>query len=367
MDVSNWLYLGVGLAIGAGLRSLFLRSQQLDNSSSNALVGGLKAKKAPVSDTKEDLQKVLDVPQSLDVQSFVSNGYSNNGLFNSFRRTDVTHVNQEETKFAQKLKQTELAYEIAREMSLFKAGFLARTTHELRSPLNGMINLHQLILSDLCENPEEEREFIALAHDRSLKLLKMLDDVLKIARIEYGTNKLEIHPVQLSQVLQEVYDLTRMLAANRNYPLNFLLPESDIYVLADPLWLKQVLLNFINASIAHMENGSISISTAISSDLAYIWLDLPTHSLCLSEPVDLITSNNKQSQTYQEKPTLSPGIKLLLNQTLLELMGGKLEILEPDTIQSSLEDASQALSRIQISIPLVVPEIEFQPLEMKVS
>ena len=60
----------------------------------------------------------------------------------------------------EELKQAQLAYQMAAQMSQFKAGFLARTSHELRSPLSSMIGLHQLILSDLCESPEEQKEFI---------------------------------------------------------------------------------------------------------------------------------------------------------------------------------------------------------------
>ncbi|MEO1432917.1 MAG: histidine kinase dimerization/phospho-acceptor domain-containing protein, partial [Cyanobacteria bacterium J06633_8] len=79
---------------------------------------------------------------------------------------------------SQRMREVELAYHMAREMSQFKAGFLARTTHVLRSPLNGLIGLHQLILSDLCENPEEEREFIGQAHERALQLLNIIDEIL---------------------------------------------------------------------------------------------------------------------------------------------------------------------------------------------
>src|SRR4028118_383672 len=73
----------------------------------------------------------------------------------------------------EQLKQTQLAYQMAHEMSQFKSGFLARTSHELRSPLSSVIGLHQLILSDLCDSPEEEREFVAQANASALKLVKL--------------------------------------------------------------------------------------------------------------------------------------------------------------------------------------------------
>ncbi|XHX75955.1 MAG: sensor histidine kinase [Stenomitos frigidus ULC029] len=84
------------------------------------------------------------------------------------------------------LQALQMAYQFATEMSQFKGGFLARTSHELRSPLNGMIGMHQLILEDLCDSPEEEREFIAQANESALKLIKLLDTVLDVARLEHG-------------------------------------------------------------------------------------------------------------------------------------------------------------------------------------
>jgi signal transduction histidine kinase len=253
----------------------------------------------------------------------------------------------------QQIKQTQLAYQMAEEMSQFKAGFLARTTHELRSPLNGLIGLHQLILSDLCEDAAEEREFIGQAHERALKLLHLIDEILSIARTEHGTNKLDIQPQSLAAILGEVNDLTYMLAANRNFPLHILLPEPEIYVLADRRWLRQILVNLVDTAIAHTEEGGICISSSFSttSNSVLIWLDVPDHALPTSEPIDLMKSEN----TVQKNAAFSPGMKLLLNQTLLEVMGGKLEIVPYPTTKKVAEH----LSRVQVSIPLAIAEVEF--------
>ncbi len=304
MNWSNWIYLGVGLALGMGFRWLFSRSSNA--SSSSSLVAPLDQQGTP--------------------------------------------------PMLQQIKQTQLAYQMATEMSQFKAGFLARTTHELRSPLNGLIGLHQLILSDLCEDPAEEREFIAQAHERTLKLLKLMDEILSVARTEHGTNKLDIQPRPLAQVLEEVYDLTYMLAANRNFSLQILPADPEIYVLADHRWLRQVLINLVDTAIAQMEEGSIFISSSIlpTSNLVHIWLDVPTHAIPWSESIDLIKSEDNLPQTDQDNTTLSPGMKLLLNQTLVEVMGGKLEIL-PSPIA---KEPDQQLIRLQVSIPLVIPETE---------
>ena len=301
MDWSNWVYFGVGIVLGLSLSALFAPRK---TSSSPSVV-----------------------PEKEDVSAL-----------------------------EQEMKRIMLAYEMAREMSQFKAGFLARTTHELRSPLNGLIGLHQLILSDLCEDAAEEREFIAQAHERALKLLKLIDEILKVSRTEYGSNKLDIQPQSLTEVLQEVHSLTYMLAANRNLTLQLLPPDPEIYVLADPRWLRQVLLNLVDTSITQMEEGSISISTASSptSKFIHICLDVPTSAIPTSEAIDLMKFEYKLPDTDKQNAPFSPGMRLLLNQTLLELMGGKLEIVSPISNEST-----DHFSRLQVSIPLMIPEAGF--------
>lgn len=292
---SNWAYLGVGLLLGLGFSGLLARKNKPSSS-------------FPVLPTEQ----------------------------------------QDVVKLQQQIKQTQLAYEMAREMSQFKAGYLARTTHVLRSPINGLIGLQQLILANLCENPEEEREFIKQAHDRTLKLLKLIDEILTVARLEHGTNKLDLQPRSLKDLLQEVYDLTYMLAENRNFPFKVLLPESELKVVVDSRWFKQVLINLIETAIAQMEEGGIYISTQTSPQdkFVYVWLDVPKQTVLQSEPIDLISSTNKLAEPEEDNIAFDPGMKFLLNQTLLEVMGGKLEIVPPLTTEQAEE-----MTRLQVTIP----------------
>ncbi|MBE9214806.1 HAMP domain-containing histidine kinase [Plectonema cf. radiosum LEGE 06105] len=305
MNLNNWVYFGVGLALGIGICWLFLGSKTSNNSS--------------FSLSKEE------------------------------NKQDISALSQ-------RMREVEIAYHMAREMSQFKAGFLARTTHVLRSPLNGLIGLHQLILSDLCENPEEEREFISQAHERALKLLNLIDEILNIARAEHGDHKLEIQSCSLSQILQEVQELTYMLAENRNYPFEVLQPREDIYVLSDQRWLKQILTSLVDTAISQMEEGTINISAKADREknLAYIWLDAPEDAIPSSEPINLIESaEDTKKVDEQQSKLLQAGMKLLLNQTLLEVMGGKIEpVFYPKT------NNNENISRLQISIPLGILEAD---------
>ncbi|MEC4892066.1 MAG: HAMP domain-containing sensor histidine kinase [Oscillatoria sp. PMC 1051.18] len=251
----------------------------------------------------------------------------------------------------EELKQTRLAYYLAAQMSEFKGGFLARTSHELRSPLNSLIGLHQLILSDLCDSPEEEREFVAQAHQSALKLLNLLDEIVNVSKTEYGSNPAEIKPVQLVQVLNEVETLMLLPAANRSLRLNLTLPSEKLYVLADFRRLQQSLTMLVDTAIAKMDEGTIALSadTNPTTNTAQIYLDVESPTTIWSEATDLLQQpvtpvTPELAKNPQAKSLPSPGMKLWVAQSLIELIGGKLEVLPVSGEENS--------TRLLCSLPL---------------
>ena len=262
------------------------------------------------------------------------------------RRLPLAHpVESKQEKQSQPLQ---LAYQLATEMSQFKGGFLARTSHELRSPLNGLIGMHQLILENLCDGPEEEREFIAQANQSALKMIKVLDTVLDVARLEHGKLQMESQPLQLAALLQTVHDLTALQAADRNLRLYVTLPDSNLYILADPRRLRQTLVHLMDVLITQMETGNLQVSVHVAVETRYadIWIDSDwsgsDHPPSLSEPIDLL-----QSPAPTASPIPSPGLNLLACQMLVSLMQGTLTVVEA---------AGENQLRLQCSIPLFVAD-----------
>ncbi|MBD1941463.1 sensor histidine kinase [Coleofasciculus sp. FACHB-712] len=271
-------------------------------------------------------------------------------------------ANPDVTAILEELKQTQMAYHMATEMSQFKAGFLARTSHELRSPLNSLIGLHQLILSDLCDNPEEEREFIAQAHASALKLMQLIDEIIAVAKTQHGTSRIEIQPVELAKVLEEVYSLTHLQAANRSIRLEVSPPDREIYVLADPRRLQQVLLNLVDTAIARMDEGNIRVWVPPSPAPGHIhiWIDAECPVSVWTEPVDLLKEQKTQELVGapskgapRQMPQLSEGMNLLIAQTLIEVMQGRLEVVAAQPADAADPSGGENLTRLQFSLPLV--------------
>jgi signal transduction histidine kinase len=239
------------------------------------------------------------------------------------------------------ISQQQIVHWMTTEMAQFKAGFLGRSAHELRSPINSVISLHQLILADLCESPEEEREFIAQAQTAAEKMLKVLDRLILISKVSYGVEPAQFQPVPLMEAIAEVDQLTRLQAQNRNLRLTIELPDPEIYVMSDPRWLRQALLNLLDTPISLMQEGIIRLTTQISAETqeALILIEDQRPAQFWSEPIE------EAMPLVSEIP--SGELNLLIVQAILEIMGGRLTILATPNETSDLTQIEIALAIAQ--------------------
>ncbi|OWY67489.1 hypothetical protein B7486_30940 [cyanobacterium TDX16] len=283
---------------------------------------------------------------------------ANNAIAPITEQKPLTADRNEILALQSQLQQSQIAYQLARRMCQFKAGFLTRTAHELRSPLNSLIGLHQLILSDLCDDPAEERTFIAQAHQSALKLMNLMDRAIDVSRLEHGRSQLEIQPINLADLLTDVYNSTYLIAANRNLRLQLSLPETETYVLADPRWLRQVAIDLLDICLTQMQEGNILVSThsCLATNEMAIWLDAELPHRIWSDSID-VSQRDRLSPLEIKDFTFSPGMILLLTQTLLDLMHCRLEILSMPN-STSIDEENESYTRLQLMIPLVTLEPE---------
>ena len=161
------------------------------------------------------------------------------------------------------------AWQDAQDANQLKNEFLANTSHELRTPLNGIIGSIRVIRDELCDSKEEELDFLQQADKAALHLLSVIEDILNIAKIEAGTLDVNIKPVDLRHVLQDVMDMQQLAFQQKGVQL--IRPEllTPIMVPVDHSRFKQVLLNVLSNAIKFTDRGSVSVwVTTDESDLA---------------------------------------------------------------------------------------------------
>lgn len=225
-----------------------------------------------------------------------------------------------------------LAYCRVLERSQFQSGFLARSAHELRSPLNKIISLQQMILAGLCEDPDEEREFVVEAQAASLKLLEYLDFLIRISKLEVGRIVPDMQMVCLADIFTQVQEMMQLQAADRNLRLVVQPPDETVQVWADPTWLRNALATLIDMAISHCDRGTISLFLAPESPSHHwhIWLEDDRPVRCWQELVTL-----PARQDFDLSDTLSDTLRMGMVETSLKAMQGALTLLSTPTAADS--------------------------------
>src|SRR4028119_1815957 len=197
------------------------------------------------------------VPQNFKIREFNQLSEALNSMVQGLRsRAKALEVATEEAQVA--TKEAQVANQL-------KDEFLGNISHELRTPLNGIIGNIQIVRDGYCEDRDEEMENLQEAHDLSMKLLNIIDDILDIAKIEAGIFGINLKVVDITQVLQDAIDSQAPKIEKKGLKLSWLKPDDTIIVRADPEKLKQVFVHVLSNAVKFTESGSISISVRLES------------------------------------------------------------------------------------------------------
>lgn len=244
-------------------------------------------------------------------------------------------------------QELEIAWKDAKTANQSKSHFLATTSHELRNPLNIIINSIRLVRDDMCDDREEEKEFLKRADETAIHLLSIINDLLDISRIEAGKLSVTIKPIDLRQVINEVVKLQSLSVRQRGLQLNVPdLPE-QIQVKADTDKLKQVLINVIGNATKFTEKGSITITTEIEDINSKSWVTVAVIDTGIGIDTDqqqklfrpFVMVDGTTTRKYN-----GTGLGLAISRNLIELMGGTITLESPGINQGTT---------VKISLPLI--------------
>jgi signal transduction histidine kinase len=224
-------------------------------------------------------------------------------------------------------EQLRAARDVAREANRAKAEFLAVMSHELRTPLNAIAGYSELLSLGL-SGPLNQKQSDAVARIRTNQqhLLALIDDVLSFARIEVGNTPIKPRPVSVRETLDSLEALVRPDLAREELTYIWNGCDASMVARADPIKLRQILLNVLGNAIKFTPpGGRIELSARQSGDRISICVS-DTGIGISAEKIDLVFDPFFQGQSGTTREYPGVGLGLSIARDFARALGGDIHV-----------------------------------------
>ena len=211
------------------------------------------------------------------------------------------------------------------EVNQLKNDFLANTSHELRTPLNSIIGFLTLITEKYYDNEEELNQFSRNALDSAHHLLRIINDLLDISRIEAGRLQLNMESVYVNDIMREMKNIFQIQAQSKGIKFELAMQDQPIFAHADAQKLKQILINIIGNAVKFTSHGGVFVSVnQLDQKILFTIMDTG-----IGIPLD------KQSGLFQKfyqvdggttRKFGGTGLGLVIARSFVEMMGGDIQV-----------------------------------------
>jgi diguanylate cyclase (GGDEF)-like protein len=212
-------------------------------------------------------------------------------------------------------------------MAAMKAQFAATVSHEVRTPLNGVVGMLDM-LKEMNLN-KRQAECVDVAWNSSRTLIELINNILDFSKMEAGKLSLEEVDFDLRKLLEEVMQLVTKQAQQRDVELGYLL-ASDVpeRVLGDSLRLRQVLINLIGNAVKFTEHGDVSVSISRTPGKLFgLQFDVRDSGIGMSaEQQTHLFESFAQADPSTTRKYGGTGLGLAICRQLVGLMGGEIKV-----------------------------------------
>lgn len=221
------------------------------------------------------------------------------------------------------------ARNLAEQSAVLKETFLANMSHEIRTPMNAIIGFTDLLLTK--DLGSEEQEYIRIVKHSGENLMRIINDILDISKINSGMMAFEEHPLSIKELFHSLKALLSKSADEKKLNLSFEtshnIPE---ILLGDPTRLTQILLNLAGNAIKFTKDGSVTVfARALSKEGNDHRIEISVRDTGIGIPKDKlqhIFERFSQAESHTTRSYGGTGLGLSIAKQLVELQGGNISI-----------------------------------------
>ncbi|MDL2221287.1 response regulator [Parabacteroides sp. OttesenSCG-928-N08] len=205
------------------------------------------------------------------------------------------------------------------ETNRLKSTFLANMSHEIRTPLNAIVGFSELLAEE--EFAENKEEFLDVIRSNSELLLRLINDILDISRIESGRIEVVYKETDLNSLVREVEDIHR-LKMKPNIAFHVTQPDGNLHIDIDPNRVKQILNNFLSNAIKHTVEGSITLDVELIDEDKLKFSVTDTGTGIEEDKLNAVFDRFEKLNTFAQ----GTGLGLSISKSLIENMRGEIGV-----------------------------------------
>ena len=244
--------------------------------------------------------------------------------------TDITELKDRELQLGQLVDRLADARDAAMEATVAKSRFLANMSHELRTPLNAIIGITEMLMEDAEDTADQStREPLDRIARAGKHLLRLINEVLDLSKIEAGKLEINYEPVALASLVRDVMGEAEPLAAKNGNRLVVECPTDIGTVRSDPTRLRQIMLNLLSNACKFTERGNVSLLVGRGQSDRGDWISIrviDTGIGMTSEQLGRLFQEFSQADSSTTRKYGGTGLGLAITDRLCRLMGGTIEV-----------------------------------------
>jgi signal transduction histidine kinase len=214
----------------------------------------------------------------------------------------------------------------ATESDRLKSSFLSNLSHEIRTPLNGIVGFAQMMDDDDLA-AEDRKMYIENLSESSDRLLEIVNNIVEIAKIESGSVELHREKVNLSDILNEIFEEFQKMAEERQLDFNLTdkIPYPRSYIYCDVQKLRAILKHLVHNALKFTKEGEVTFGAQINQSFIEFFVE-DTGIGMSKKTQELIFNPFSQGETLLTNDITGTGLGLTIAKSYVELMGGMLEL-----------------------------------------